>query len=54
MVPVAWFHRFPEGSRLREWLLSWHETSERIAEEMERGPLGTMVPENIVDPEATP
>ncbi len=45
MVPVAWFDRFPEGSRLREWLVSWHETSERIAKEMERGPLGTRTAE---------
>ena len=49
MVPVAWVHRFPEGSRLREWLLSWHETSARVAKEMERGPLGTQTAEQATE-----
>ena len=50
MVPLEWYERFPEGSRLKAWLLSWREVEERTAREMERGPLGTRTPGETEEP----
>ncbi len=46
MVPLEWYERFPEGSRLKAWLLSWRETEERVRKAMGGGPLGTRTPED--------
>jgi len=52
VVPVAWIERaFPEGSRLRVWFLSWRETSEVVAAELARGPLGTRTPGETEEPD---
>ena len=50
MVPLEWYERFPEGSRLRWWLRSWRETEERVRKEMEAGPLGTRAPGETEEP----
>ena len=51
MVPLEWIERaYPEGSRLRWWLLSWRETEERVRKVMEGGPLGSRTPGETEEP----
>ncbi len=52
-VPRAWLDRFPED-RLKTWHLSWRETEERVAYELERGPLGTRPAKDVSREETSP